>query len=288
MAIGNNGTEAHDDGTNGTDCSDLFWGLDDRRVRKLAEPRPGAANTTGYRIRRDPRTERRTRHLRALRAGRNWPKPMSDSLPNHEKFTWSTTMDVFAESPNRVFLVQKGELARIDKRPETKWIPEFGPGLSIRFSVCRCGRPVPARAATRSTRRPMAGLVSTGDGNTALSSSTRTARSSRTGRSGTSSSRGRMTCEISPYDPEKNVWVVDAEGHAVYKFSNDGKKLLLTLGTPRLARRRRHALQSADLPRLHGREHDVPGRRVRRHAGHQVRHERKEADAVGTEGHAAA
>jgi hypothetical protein len=54
---------------------------------------------------------------------RNWPMPMSDSPPNHEKFTWSTTMDVFAESPNRVFLVQKGELARIDKRPETKWIP---------------------------------------------------------------------------------------------------------------------------------------------------------------------
>ena len=44
-------------------------------------------------------------------AVRNWPRPMSDSLPNHEKFTWSTTMDVFAESPNRVFLVQKGELA---------------------------------------------------------------------------------------------------------------------------------------------------------------------------------
>ena len=62
---------------------------------------------------------------------RNWPKPMSDSLPNHEKFTWSTAMDVFAETPNRVFLVQKGELARIDKRPETKWIPEFGPGLQF-------------------------------------------------------------------------------------------------------------------------------------------------------------
>ena len=40
--------------------------------------------------------------------------------------------------------------------------------------------------------------------------------------------------EISPYDPEKNVWIVDAEGHAVYKFSHDGKKLLLTLGTPRV------------------------------------------------------
>lgn len=33
-----------------------------------------------------------------------------------------------------------------------------------------------------------------------------------------------------PFDPEKGVWVVDREGSVVYKFSNDGKKLLLTLG----------------------------------------------------------
>src|SRR5688500_11401239 len=41
---------------------------------------------------------------------RNWPQPMSASLPDHENWTWSVTMDVFAESPNKVFLVQKGEL----------------------------------------------------------------------------------------------------------------------------------------------------------------------------------
>ncbi len=41
--------------------------------------------------------------------------------------------------------------------------------------------------------------------------------------------------EISPYDSEKHVWIVDAEGHGVYKFTNDGKKLLLTLGTPHVA-----------------------------------------------------
>ena len=37
---------------------------------------------------------------------------------------------------------------------------------------------------------------------------------------------------ISPYDPEMNVWVVDDNMQAIYKFSHDGKKLLQTLGTP--------------------------------------------------------
>ena len=36
---------------------------------------------------------------------------------------------------------------------------------------------------------------------------------------------------ISPYDPEKNVWAVDDCRKAIFKFSNDGKKLLLTIGT---------------------------------------------------------
>jgi DNA-binding beta-propeller fold protein YncE len=36
--------------------------------------------------------------------------------------------------------------------------------------------------------------------------------------------------EISPYDPERSVWVVDRDNSQVFKFSNDGKKLLMTLG----------------------------------------------------------
>ncbi len=36
---------------------------------------------------------------------------------------------------------------------------------------------------------------------------------------------------ISPYDPEKRVWAID-DGHEVIRiFSNDGKKLLQTIGT---------------------------------------------------------
>jgi len=37
---------------------------------------------------------------------------------------------------------------------------------------------------------------------------------------------------ISPYDPEKHVWIVDDNMQTIYKFTNDGKQLLQTIGTP--------------------------------------------------------
>ena len=40
----------------------------------------------------------------------NWPKPLGESLPDHAAWTWSQSTDVFAESPDRVFVTQKGEL----------------------------------------------------------------------------------------------------------------------------------------------------------------------------------
>jgi DNA-binding beta-propeller fold protein YncE len=35
---------------------------------------------------------------------------------------------------------------------------------------------------------------------------------------------------ISPYDPERNVWIVDRDNDQIFKFSHDGKRLLMTLG----------------------------------------------------------
>jgi peptidylamidoglycolate lyase len=35
---------------------------------------------------------------------------------------------------------------------------------------------------------------------------------------------------ISPYDPEKNVWIIERENQQIFKFSHNGDKLLLTLG----------------------------------------------------------
>jgi peptidylamidoglycolate lyase len=40
---------------------------------------------------------------------------------------------------------------------------------------------------------------------------------------------------INPYDPEKHVWLVDDGAHSVYKFTNDGSKLVMTLGEFRVA-----------------------------------------------------
>src|SRR6266478_2697602 len=54
----------------------------------------------------------------------NWPKPIS-SLPGNEKWTWGAGQGVFAESPNRVFILQRGELPNI-QRPKTAKLPQLG------------------------------------------------------------------------------------------------------------------------------------------------------------------
>ena len=166
----------------------------------------------------------------------DWPRPMSESLPGHERWTYSVTMDVFAESPNRVLVASKGELPLIEKRPEPIWLPQLGPGMQ--FPVFR----LPLRQA--------GGGVPNGDqldepGNGRPGIDWRFEHSILV-----MNAEGKITedwtrwdkmwtrphdIEISPYDSEKHVWIVDAEGHGVYKFTNDGKKLLLTLGTPHVA-----------------------------------------------------
>jgi len=37
---------------------------------------------------------------------------------------------------------------------------------------------------------------------------------------------------VNPYDPERHVWLVDDGAHAIYKFTRDGKTLVMTVGTP--------------------------------------------------------
>src|ERR1700682_743415 len=56
---------------------------------------------------------------------KDWPKDIS-SLPGHEQWTWGAGQSVYAENPNRVFLLFRGELPNIP-RPQTKLLPDFGP-----------------------------------------------------------------------------------------------------------------------------------------------------------------
>src|SRR5277367_6093406 len=60
---------------------------------------------------------------------KGWPKDIA-TLPGNEKWTWGAGQGIYAENPNRVFLVFRGELPSI-KRPETKLLPEFGPSIQF-------------------------------------------------------------------------------------------------------------------------------------------------------------
>src|SRR5215831_5174634 len=54
---------------------------------------------------------------------KDWPKNIA-SIPGNSGWTWGAGESVFAESPNRVFLLMRGELPNT-RRPQTKLLPEF-------------------------------------------------------------------------------------------------------------------------------------------------------------------
>src|SRR2546422_6941670 len=56
-----------------------------------------------------------------------WPKDLS-TLPGHEKWTYGGARGIFAESPDRVYLLGGGELPNIP-RPQTKQLTEIGPNV---------------------------------------------------------------------------------------------------------------------------------------------------------------
>src|SRR5712672_728480 len=58
-----------------------------------------------------------------------WPKDLS-TLPGHEKWTFGGARGIFAESPNRVYLLSGGELPNIP-RPNTRLFPESGPNVQF-------------------------------------------------------------------------------------------------------------------------------------------------------------
>ncbi len=169
----------------------------------------------------------------------DWPKPLS-TLPDHKGWTWGSAEGIFAESPNRVFLAQRGELPDIP-RPQSKRMPEMGPSLAFPVGG------VPFRSATSSSPPSNGGSGGVAEDGFRL----------YTGKLGVDArwehnivvvdATGNIieawtqwdsmfkrphTIYISPYDPEKHVWVVDDHSHAIFKFTNDGKKLVQTIGTP--------------------------------------------------------
>ncbi len=60
---------------------------------------------------------------------KDWPKNIS-TLPGNDKWTWGAGQGIYAESPNRVFLLFRGELPNIP-RPKTTKLADLAPSLSF-------------------------------------------------------------------------------------------------------------------------------------------------------------
>lgn len=167
-----------------------------------------------------------------------WPKPLT-SLPGHEKWTWGAVQGVFAENPNRIYVVQRGELPAL-ARPKNTPVPQFGPSLSF---------PVEQAPFRNASQGPVASGPGGGPTGTTLGQGF-------LGKEGIdyrwehtfyvldgqgnivenwsqwdSLFRRPHAVYINPYDPEKHVWVVEDARCQVYEFTHDGKKMVLELGT---------------------------------------------------------
>lgn len=135
-----------------------------------------------------------------------WLKPFAG-----DGFAWGGNSGVFPESPDRIFVVQRGET----RLPEP--VPSGFEGFvgSIGINALR--------EAERRTWQNCIFVVD-GDGNVIevwdqwdhLFEG--------------SDGPGPHRIRISPYDPERRVWVVHETGHQIFVFSNDGSELLMTLG----------------------------------------------------------
>ncbi len=135
-----------------------------------------------------------------------WHKPFAE-----DGFAFGGNSGVWAESPGRIFIAQRGETKLPDPLP-----PEYdGFAGSIGINVL-------TDATLRTWQNCMYTLDA--DGNV------RENWSQWDFLCEGSDGPGPHRVRISPYDPESRVWVINETTHTIYVFSNDGSELLLTLG----------------------------------------------------------
>ena len=135
-----------------------------------------------------------------------WPQ----SLPDHEAWVPAPITGIFAESPDRVFFLQRGELPRPEGRQGQPRPTLFAtPGRSATSAVGEARREHYIQVANREGK-----IVETWTQWDKL----------------WDGSRGPHHIKINPYDPEKHVWIIDDDLQQILKFTNDGKTLVMTIG----------------------------------------------------------
>jgi len=150
----------------------------------------------------------------------HWPQPFARS-----GYMQGSQGGVFAETPNRIFLANRGEL----KLPATLPADFNGSWGSL------------GQRATLAPPAEMRNCLLVVDANGRLIESWTQHDHLFEG------GRGPHKIRIDPHDPERHVWVVDDQRHQILKFTNDGR-LVLTLGEPGVAGNdQRHFARPTDI-----------------------------------------
>jgi hypothetical protein len=124
-------------------------------------------------------------------------------------YVWGSQGGVFAETPNRIFLLNRGYIKLPAKLPNN-----FTGFYGSIESASRSEKPADLIQDCI--------LIVDGTGKK-LESWTQWDHLFAGG-------RGPHGIKISPYDPQHHVWVIDDMRQQIFEFTNDGKQLVMTLG----------------------------------------------------------
>ena len=158
----------------------------------------------------------------------NWPQPLPDGPDGvkHDGWTWGSVGAVYAETPDRIWIAQRGELPLPPKaKPWTAYFALQPPltatgntdGLS---ATCE---PTAKRGWERRWHHSV--IVVNRDGKLVQDWPFMEKMFSQT-----ACGRGPHKIKMNPYDADKHVWIIDDQQHVIWKFTYDGK-LVMTLGT---------------------------------------------------------
>jgi peptidylamidoglycolate lyase len=136
-----------------------------------------------------------------------WPQPLG-----HAGYTWGSMGGIFAESPDRIFVLMRGELPLPPAAPAgyTGGYGAFGaPATDGKPRLQNCILVVDGRGKLIESWTQWDHLFQGG--------------------------RGPHKVKINPYDPAKHVWIVDDQREQIFEFTHDGKQLVRTLGVAGVA-----------------------------------------------------
>lgn len=158
----------------------------------------------------------------------NWPQPLPDGPDGvkHAGWTWGSAGDVYAETPDRIWIAQRGELplppGTAPWTPYSMLTPSRGNATGNDDGLSATCEPVAPRGWQRRYHHDIFIVDRNGRMTQEFPELDKLFD--------TPCGRGPHKLKISPYDPDKHVWIIDDQLHVIYEITQQGK-VVMTLGT---------------------------------------------------------